>query len=77
MSRKRLPRMLESPKENLSAKCITDKYGNFKKDKIYPAHSRFQKLSGVFSGFLVTDEDGDNYTLTEDCIHRVFELVDP
>ena len=40
-------------------KCITNKYGNYTKDKLYDILSRHVRLDGTPSNFYILDDEGD------------------
>ena len=62
--------------EVIYLKCKTDKYANFIKDKVYEAKAHFRCSNGWYTGFKVTDEDGDYYTITKQSIIKMFYLVE-
>ena len=45
---------------NMSIQCITDKFGNFTQDKVYPIQSNSKYLDGRPTNFVIKDDDGDN-----------------
>lgn len=48
-------------------KCITNKYGKFKLDKVYEARALYYRiLDKSPTEFKITDEDGDYYTIELD-----------
>lgn len=61
----------------LTLLCITDKVGNFKKDKRYFAIGRQlgTKPTGVFAQYQFADEDGDTYTLDARDLGKHFIIV--
>ena len=60
--------------------CITSKYGNFKKGKLYPAYAR-SIICGAkpgqdrYSMFKVRDEDGDSYGVYKSDIGKLFVVA--
>ena len=72
---------IESFEETLLVKCTKDKYGNFKYGKTYVAESTMTHIGKskhygktVYTGFKVTDEDGDYYSLTAKDLVTIFVL---
>lgn len=59
-------------KEFRSFKCITGKYTNFIKDRIYKAEV-MRSIGGNILGYVVVDEDGDCFTFKLN--NKMFEVV--
>lgn len=60
--------------------CITDKYGNFKKGKLYPAFAKSiicnaKPWEDRYSMFKVRDEDGDSYGIYKSDIGKLFVVA--
>lgn len=60
--------------------CITDKYGNFKKGKLYPAFAKSiicnaKPWEDRYSMFKVRDEDGDSYEIGKSDIGKLFKVA--
>lgn len=61
--------------------CITDKYGNFKKGKLYPAFAKSiicnaKPWEDRYSMFKVRDEDGDSYGIDKSDIGKLFKVAE-
>lgn len=57
---------------------LHSKYSNLKKGKIYVASAKFFSGKGenrVYTGYRITDEDGDYYTLDKKRLGRDFDVV--
>lgn len=61
--------------------CITSKYGNFKKGKLYTARA-YSHICGTrpgdsirYSMFQVRDEYGDKYSIDKNDINKLFKVV--
>lgn len=60
--------------------CITDRWGNFTKGKIYKAEARAalaKKINGrnLWTEFKIYDDDGDSYTVTRHEINKKYFKV--
>lgn len=64
MSKKHI-QPINHPCKKLIIKWLSDKYGNFTKDKLYVATPRWQRTGDehLWSGFQITDDEGDRVSL--------------
>lgn len=61
---KRHTKHILAPTNTIQIKWLSGKFGNFIKDKVYTATTPFQHINNkLWTGFRITDEDGDFYTL--------------
>lgn len=68
--------MLSDKRKEIEVLWLHSKYGNFTKDKTYHANARYSDIKGdMFTGFVITDEDGDLYTLNEKQIGKDFIVL--
>lgn len=60
--------------------CISSKYGNFTKGKIYrgEAHSRVvgMKSGRMYSNYRIIDDDGDGYGIDQSDMGKLFKAVE-
>lgn len=67
---------IEAKVKMFKIKWISSKFGNFKKDKVYIADAQFiHKKSKIYSGFRITDEDGDYYRLDAKDVGKYFVIL--
>lgn len=69
----------ELKKNNMEDKnliCITNKYGNFTKDKIYPISvSMINAKTKIPAEFRIVDDEGDYFHVDINSIKGIFKLI--
>lgn len=76
MRKPKLSVPIKDKRESFYIQWISDKYGNFVKDKYYKATAKSRHgKSGMFCDFRITDEDGDYYTLDAKDIEKKFRII--
>lgn len=69
--------MVERKTKTLKVRCVSDKYGNFRYNKIYLAEAMSRHIGGekLYSNYRITDEDGDYYTIQSKDLGKIFLIV--
>lgn len=71
---KRYDNAITNDIDTLEFKCISSKYGNFIKDKIYIGKANGRLLNKLYTDFVIHDEEGDKYTISTNDINRLFMI---
>lgn len=58
----------------IKVRCISNKYSNFKCNKIYEAEAR-GKRDTLYTDYKIVDEDGDYYTIHMQDLGKLFLII--
>lgn len=75
---RRMLQPIEDKRSEFYIEWLSNKYGNFIAHKYYKAIAQFTKpYNHMNTGFRITDEDGDFYTLDQRDIDKKFRICEP
>lgn len=69
---KRYDNAITNDTDTLEFKCISNKYGNFIKDKIYIGKATGRRLDKQYTDFFIHDEDDDKYYINSKDLNKLF-----
>lgn len=73
---KRCGKMLAWNRPVIRFRCVTDKYANFTRNKIYTAEARLSnKATATYTEYRIKDDEGDAYIIHEEDLGRMFLLI--